>query len=173
MPLLPPSRHDDPASDPRESLRSYYFTVLKRRWIVAAVALATFSAGALATFLQPLQYDASTLILVDWSRINLVEDVVIDDRREGTANLFATQEKILRSRVLARRVADELRFWEHPLFRRLSPDPTNGIDEAALKRIRRRCSPCSAFPTSGTPSSWKWASPPPIRPSRPSSPTRR
>lgn len=124
--------------DPRENLQSYYYTLLKRRWVVVAAALTTWTGAAIATFLQTPRYDASSLIQIDWGKINLVEEVVIDDRREGSGNLFATQEKILRSRVLARRVSGELRLWEHPVFRADRSQAEMDGDENALKGITQR-----------------------------------
>ena len=126
-------RFEEAGIDPRENLQSYYYTLLKRRWIVVAVALSTWTMATIATFLQPRRYDASALIQIDWGKINLVEDVVIDDRREGSGDLFATQEKILRSRVLARRVSEELRLWEHPAFRAILSDVASGDEESTLK----------------------------------------
>jgi len=138
MSLHPQPRFEQAGIDPRENIQSYYYTLLKRRWIVVAVALSTATMAAIATFLQPRRYDASALIQVDWGKINLVEDVVIDDRREGSGNLFATQEKILRSRVLARRVSEELRLWEHPAFRAIVSDVPSGDEESALKATSQR-----------------------------------
>ena len=74
-----------------------------------AVALATWLvAAAILAFVQTPIYKSTALIQVDGTRINLVQGVTIDDGLAISADLYATQEKILRSRALARRVVDEL-----------------------------------------------------------------
>jgi capsular exopolysaccharide synthesis family protein len=100
---------------PRATLREVYFTLLKHRWAAVAVALATWLLGALSRTLETPVYRATSLIQIDWERINLVEDVMVNPTR-GMADLYGTQEKIVRSRLLAERVVDDLELWTHPLF---------------------------------------------------------
>ena len=88
-------------AEPPVTIHSYYYTVLKRRWIVLAIALATWLVAAILAFVQTPLYKSTVLIQVDGTRINLVQDVTIDDGRAGSADLYATQEKILRSRALS------------------------------------------------------------------------
>jgi capsular exopolysaccharide synthesis family protein len=107
---------DDPSAlYPRATLREVYFTLLKHRWAAIAVALATWLAGALSRYLETPVYRATALIQIDWEKINLVEDVMVNPTR-GMADLYGTQEKIVKSRLLAERVVDDLALWEHPLF---------------------------------------------------------
>ena len=103
-------------AEPPVTIHSYYYTVLKRRWIVLAIALATWLVAAILAFVQTPLYKSTVLIQVDGTRINLVQDVTIDDGRAGSADLYATQEKILRSRSLSRRVVEELELWKLPFF---------------------------------------------------------
>jgi capsular exopolysaccharide synthesis family protein len=100
---------------PRATLREIYFTLLKHRWAAAAVVLATWLLGAFSRYLETPVYRSTALIQIDWERINLVEDVMVNPTR-GMADLYGTQEKIVRSRLLAERVVDDLRLWEHSLF---------------------------------------------------------
>src|SRR3990172_3238436 len=70
-------------------------------------------------------YRATALIQIDWEKINLVEDVMVNPTR-GMADLYGTQEKIVKSRLLAERVVDDRELWEPPLFVAASnaaPDP--------------------------------------------------
>ena len=67
-------------AEPQVTNHSYYYTVLKRRWIVLAVALATWLVAAVLTFVQTPIYKSTALIQVDDTRINLVRDVTIDNR---------------------------------------------------------------------------------------------
>ena len=103
-------------AEPQVTIHSYYYTVLKRRWIVLAVALATWLVAAILAFVQTPIYKSTALIQVDGTRINLVQGVTIDDGRASSADLYATQEKILRSRALARRVVEELELGKLPFF---------------------------------------------------------
>ncbi len=117
---------------PRATLREVYFTLLKHRWAAVAVALATWLLGALSRTLETPVYRATALIQIDWEKINLVEDVMVNPTR-GMADLYGTQEKIVKSRLLAELVVDDLELWRHPLFAPASnaaPDPrkrTQGI----------------------------------------------
>jgi len=113
---------------PRATLREVYFTLLKHRWAAVAVALATWLLGALARYLETPVYRATALIQIDWEKINLVQDVMVNPTR-GMADLYGTQEKIVKSRILAERVVDDLRLWEHPLFVR---DPSAAADSQKL-----------------------------------------
>ena len=114
-------------AEPQVSIHSYYYTVLKRRWIVLAVALTTWLVTAILTFVQTPLYKLTALIQVDGTRINLVQDVMIDDGRASSADLYATQEKILRSRALARQVVEKLELWKLPLFHgSMDPSDTEG-----------------------------------------------
>ena len=115
-------------TEPQVTIHSYYYTVLKRRWVVLAVALATWLVAAILTFVQTPLYKSTALIQVDGTRINLVQDVMIDDGRASSADLYATQEKILRSRALARQVVENLELWKLPLFH----DPSNTDGRARL-----------------------------------------
>jgi capsular exopolysaccharide synthesis family protein len=100
---------------PRATLREVYFTLLKHRWAAVAVALATWLLGALSRSLETPVYRATSLIQIDWEKINLVDDVMVNPTR-GMADLYGTQEKIVKSRLLAEHVVEDLELWEHPLF---------------------------------------------------------
>ena len=117
--------------EPQVTIHSYYYTVLKRRWIVLAVALAIWLVAAILAFVQTPIYKSTVLIQVDGTRINLIQGVTIDDGRASSADLYATQEKILRSRALARGVVEELELWKLPFFRG-SIDPSDTEARASL-----------------------------------------
>ncbi len=52
-------------AEPQVTIHSYYYTVLKRRWIVFAVALATWLDAAILAFVQTPLYKSTALIQVD------------------------------------------------------------------------------------------------------------
>jgi capsular exopolysaccharide synthesis family protein len=113
---------ESPPQDPAEyrrseaevHLRDYWFLILKRRWLIVAVLATVLAITTVATLLQTPQYRATTLVQVDRGKINLVQDVMVDDRLAGYAEFYATQQRVLRSRTLAYRVMDENDFWRHP-----------------------------------------------------------
>ncbi len=115
---------------PRATLREVYFTLLKHRWAAVAVALATWVLGALSRYLETPVYRSTALIQIDWEKINLVDDVMVNPTR-GMADLYGTQEKIVRSRLLAERVVDDRKLWEHPLFAQ-----TSGVETDSKKRTQ-------------------------------------
>ena len=71
----------------------------------------------------------------------IIRDVTIDDRASSGA-LYATQEKILRSRALARRVVEKLELWKLPFFRSsIDPSDTearNRLVKTAVRKLPRR-----------------------------------
>ena len=131
-------RHDDLAHnpDPQVTIHSYFYTVLKRRWLVLSVVIATWVVSAIVTFVQTPSYKSTALIQVDGTRINLVQDVTIDDGRSRSADLYATQEKILRSRALARRVVNELELWKRPAFATSSAQSPEALSKSAVSKLR-------------------------------------
>jgi capsular exopolysaccharide synthesis family protein len=111
----PPDSSEYAELYPRATLREVYFTLLKHRWAAVAVGLATWLAGGLSSYLETPVYRSTALIQIDWEKINLVEDVMVNPTR-GLTDLYGTQEKIVKSRLLAERVVDDRKLWEHPLF---------------------------------------------------------
>jgi capsular exopolysaccharide synthesis family protein len=125
---VPPDSPDYPGLYPRATLRQVYFTLLKHRFPVAAVVLATWFCAGVSRYLETPVYRATSLIQIDWGQINLVEDVMVNPTR-GMADLYGTQEKIVKSRLLAESVVQDLRLWEHPLF---APGPDAQVDQQKL-----------------------------------------
>ncbi len=119
---------------PRATLREVYFTLLKHRWAAVAVALATWFLGALSRYMETPVYRATALIQIDWEKINLVDDVMVNPTR-GMADLYGTQEKIVKSRLLAELVVEDRELWEHALFAPASNDAAD--PEKRAKAIAR------------------------------------
>jgi polysaccharide biosynthesis transport protein len=112
---------------PRATLREVYFTLLKHRWPAVAVVLATWLVAGLARFMETPVFRASSLIQIDGGKINVVEDVMVNPTR-GMADIYGTQEKIIKSRLLAERVLERHPgdLTTHPLFA--------GADSKAIAR---------------------------------------
>jgi len=97
-------------------LRDYLNVVLKRRYLVAAATLAVLAVSTVQTMMETPIYRASSLIQIDWGKINLVQDVIIEDVGASIGILYMTEEKIMQSRPLAERIVRDLKLWEHPVF---------------------------------------------------------
>lgn len=106
-------------------LRDYWYVVLKRRWLILAVLVSVVSySGARALMRKPV-YTAASILQIDRGKINLVQDVMTPDYWSGYNEFYPTQQRVLQSRNLARRVVQQLRLWEHPTFtggHKLEPD---------------------------------------------------
>lgn len=135
--LLPQDQPSEYASDiyPRASLRDVYFVLLKHRWPVMAVMLATWLFAIIARYTETPMYRATALIQIDWGKISVVRDVMVNPTR-AYADLYGTQAKIVKSRFLAERVVEDLRLWEHPLF---APAADSEADpEQLIRSLGRR-----------------------------------
>jgi capsular exopolysaccharide synthesis family protein len=97
-------------------LRDYWYIVLKRRWLIFAVVTAVLGWFTVRTLMQTPMYSATTVLQIDRGKINLVQDVMIQDYWSGYTEFYPTQARVLRSRDLATRVVKQLRLWEHPYF---------------------------------------------------------
>lgn len=97
-------------------LRDYWYTVLKRRWLILAVLTVVVSVFTVRALMQKPVYSATAVLQIDRGRINLVQDVMIQDYWSGYTEFYPTQARVLRSRDLAHRVVQRLRLWEHPYF---------------------------------------------------------
>lgn len=131
----PDSSEYTPEVYPRASLRDAYFILLKHRWPVVAVVLAVWLFAFVGKYTETPIYRATALIQIDWGKINVVQDVMVNQSR-AFADLYGTQEKIVTSRRLAERVVEDLELWEHPLF---APNADSDLDrEKIVDGIARR-----------------------------------
>jgi capsular exopolysaccharide synthesis family protein len=115
-------------------LRDYLSVVLKRRYLVAAATLAVLSVSVVQTLLETPQYRASALIQIDWGKINLVQDVIVEDVGASIGILYMTEEKIMQSRPLAERIVRDLKLWEHPVFGGATAAEAAADQEKLVKR---------------------------------------
>jgi polysaccharide biosynthesis transport protein len=97
-------------------LRDYWYIVLKRRWLILAVLTTVLGWFSVRTLMQTPMYSATAVLQLDRGKINLVQDVMIQDYWSGYTEFYPTQARVLQSRDLAERVVKQLRLWEHPYF---------------------------------------------------------
>ena len=119
-------------------LRDYLNVVLKRRYLVSAVALAVLVVSVVQTLMETPSYRAAALIQIDWRKINLVQDVIVEDVGATIGVLYATEERIMQSRPLAERVVRDLKLWEHPVFGSVTEPPAAADHEQLVKRTASR-----------------------------------
>lgn len=106
-------------------LRDYWYVILKRRWLILAVLVCVVSYATARALMRKPVYTATSVLQIDRGKINLVQDVMTPDYWSGYNEFYPTQQRVLRSRNLARRVVRQLRLWEHSYFtggRSLEPD---------------------------------------------------
>ena len=112
-PALPPARE--------VHLRDYLFLMLKRRWLMAVVVSTVLGVTLIGSLLQTSTYRATTLVQVDQGKINLVQDVMVEDVRAGYEEFYATQQRVLGSRTLAHRVLERGNLWDQPALQVKKP----------------------------------------------------
>ena len=93
-----------------------WYVVLKRRWLILAVLVCVVSYSAASALMRKPVYTASSVLQIDRGKLNLVQDVMTPDYWSGYNEFYPTQQRVLESRNLARRVVQQLRLWEHPYF---------------------------------------------------------
>jgi len=113
-----PARQPEPyTQEPEVHLRAYWYVILKRRWVITAVALVVLSLTVgNALFRRPV-FTARALLQINRGRLNVVEGSLSPESWFGSQEFYPTQKRVLESFTLAERVVDELRLWEHPRFR--------------------------------------------------------
>ena len=121
--LEPASRTELAEKQSDIQLRDCLFVVLQRRWLIAAVFSSVLLVTAIYSLLQIPRYNATALIQITQSRINLAREATIEDGRTKSEEFYSTQTDILKSRSLSERVMDELDLWQHPLFAPAEPNP--------------------------------------------------
>jgi capsular exopolysaccharide synthesis family protein len=98
-------------------LRDYWYVLLKRRWLITAVAVTGAVIVTVRTFMQTPIYMSTAVVQIHRGKINLVGDVMTRDTWAGYNEFYPTQQRVLTSRTLAYRVVDHLQLWNHPYFR--------------------------------------------------------
>ena len=103
-------------SEPEVHLRAYWYVILKRRWVIAAVTLVILGLTLANALLRSPVYTARALLQINRGRLNVVEGSMSPESWFGSQEFYPTQKRVLESFTLAERVVDDLRLWEDPLF---------------------------------------------------------
>ncbi len=125
-------------------LHALWAVVVRRRWLVIPVFVATILAATIVTVRQTRIYAATVTIIIDLTAPRFLEkDQVQDVMDSGTGGYwysreyYETQYKVIASRAVAQRVADRLRLGNNLAFLGLAgiKDPTE------QERLRERRDP--------------------------------
>ncbi|MFH1808556.1 MAG: polysaccharide biosynthesis tyrosine autokinase [Pseudomonadota bacterium] len=124
------------SDDENIDLRRYLRVVLKRKWMIAAVATTVLALTAVWTLRQPKIYRASTTILVETSAPKVLGQGVSEVVDLGTGSYwwnqeyFNTQINILQSRDVAERTIHKTPLLADPAFW----DVGEGLDDPEDKK---------------------------------------
>lgn len=99
----------DPTTIRELDLTYYLDVVLRRRWIVAAVAVIVFSSTALVTFMTRPVYQANTLLVIEKERGGSQSTASVENSND---DYYQTQYKLLQSRSLLEKVHADLNLKE-------------------------------------------------------------
>ena len=102
--------------EPEVHLRDYWYVILKRRWVIAAVTTGVLALTVAHALIKTPVYTASALLQINRGRLNVVQGNVSPDSWFGSQEFYPTQKRVLGSFTLAERVVDNLELWEHALF---------------------------------------------------------
>jgi capsular exopolysaccharide synthesis family protein len=94
----------------------------RKRWLAAATFLVAAAAVVAYTLTATPVYEAHAQLLLE-EKPSIVTFQGLGDQRGDEPAHFETQNRILHSRSLARRVIEELDLWNHPGFKSTSQEP--------------------------------------------------
>ena len=116
--LPPPEPVEEPSElyppEPEMHLRDYFYVLIKRRWLIIAIAIAVAAVSTVRALLETPQYSSTAVVQITRGKLSVVSDVV--ENETWIRELYPTQQRVLRSRTLAQRVVDQTKLWQHPLF---------------------------------------------------------
>jgi capsular exopolysaccharide synthesis family protein len=104
------------SSDSELSLVHYLQILYRRRYIAVSAFLMVFLGVTLYTVTATRMYEATSRLLIERDRPNVVSFQEVLDQGAQTDDYYETQYAILRGRGLARRTIDSLKLWDHPLL---------------------------------------------------------
>ncbi|OOZ40937.1 GumC family protein, partial [Solemya elarraichensis gill symbiont] len=89
-------------------LRAYWSVIVRRKWLIAIVALLVLFGTFIMTSLETPIYRSSTTVEIGIESGNITEYDNIGTRTTGGSDYFWTQYELLKSRTVAGRVASDL-----------------------------------------------------------------
>ena len=124
------------SSDGQIHLTDYLKTLNKHRWLIVGVFLATTLTGAVWTFRQTPQYQATATVLIEPEPPKVLNIQDVSQIAPG-ADYYQTQYQMMRSRAVAARVVDALRLKQRMPGLADSKDPATDVLGAIIIEPRR------------------------------------
>ena len=106
----------DSGSEFQVDLLEYLRILIKRRWLILSIALASVVYAALSTLMQTPLYTSGVRLQIDRSVAKIVESGNITPVEGGDLEFMKTQYELLEGRTMAERVASALKLGEDPDF---------------------------------------------------------
>jgi capsular exopolysaccharide synthesis family protein len=98
-------------------LLDYVRMVYKRRWTVLTAFLVVLVGAMLYTYTSVPIYEARAQILIESDTPNVVQFKEVIEEASSTTAYYQTQYTLLRSRTLAGKTLEALKYWDHPEFK--------------------------------------------------------
>jgi capsular exopolysaccharide synthesis family protein len=98
------------------TLRQYLYVVLKRKWLIASLALAFAVLGGVITLLKTPLYKATARIQIEREAAKIIEGGTTTPAEAGNTDFLRTQFELLKSRALGDRVASMLHLADDASF---------------------------------------------------------
>lgn len=120
-------------------LLQYWHTVLRWRWLMAAIVVSCVVAGVVVTLLMAPLYTAKVQIQIDRQQKQVTKVEGLDSQTTmQDMEFYATQYALLRTRPLAERVASELKLYNNKAFLEAHGVDGDTLDEKAGQTAAQR-----------------------------------
>ena len=140
--------HEDDGQQEQEiHLRDYIHVLQKRKWLILAAVVISFTTAAIVSFRTRPLYQSAAKIIIERETPKILSIEQITQGASGAADYYNTQYKILQSDTLAATVAERLRIWEHPEFAEESTTTPSTRSSRAPPSRRRWRSGCGSGST--------------------------
>ena len=122
-------------------LRAYARTLMKRRWMIVGVFLGVLGCTVIYTFRQPKIYSASATIVMEMASPKVLGSGMVQDVAETSTPVwfskeyFETQYNVMKSRVVAERVAHVVKTARDDRLLNLDAVPTEDMRTAGLAAL--------------------------------------
>jgi capsular exopolysaccharide synthesis family protein len=97
------------------NLLDYWLVILKRKWLISAIAITVFLIVSVYTYTRTPIYTSKGQLLIE-KEPNILTFEEIFQVESFQTDYYQTQYKLLQSRSLADRAVEKLKLYEHPEF---------------------------------------------------------
>ncbi len=113
------SRGETSEGEDHLDLSAYWRSIVKRKWLIAAIVLVAGAWSTVNTLLEPKIYAASATIEIASGQDQIVDVGDVESGKKWAGNYFATQQELIRSRALAQRVVADMGLAESGEYEKL------------------------------------------------------